>query len=805
MRTRCFCLCLPILFACAGPVRAQMPDTSLWVANGPVGAAVPIGGTLYMAGDFTHVGPSTGCAVPLDAVTAQPIIPFARVPGRVNAVVADGAGGWYVGGRFDCVDGHANHNLAHLLANGQVATWAPDPDSEVLALSLSGGTLYVGGRFEHLGGASRYKLGAVDVATGAATLFDAGLTQIAPNTWPVVLTLAATPTQVYVGGRFFIIGGQSRNGAAALDPATGLATAWNPQCNGNVYRFVPAGSSVYALGVFSTIGGQTRHSLAELDATSALATAWDPVSATTGNYLDMAVTAGQVYVSGAFGTVNGVPRSSVAAFDRGTGALLPFDVAIGATTIGSIALDGATLYLAGNFTQIAGQPRIGFAAVNATTGALLPWAPDTDRSGGLGAGLEVAVAGGVVFAGGSFHSVGGVARTRLAALDLTTGHPTEWSPTADGRVLDMITDGTWLYIGGYFANVNGLYRPYLGRVSVASGALDASWAPMPASVVSCLARSGNTLFVGGYFSSVSGGGSPTLAALDLNSGNVLPWTPATAGGPVNHIATDAANGAVTVASQGGFWRFRISDGATLWSATDDGAPYTTTQVGNTVYLGGSFLHVNGVARNHLAAFDATTGTLLPWAPAADRDVLWLTTDGTRVYAAGRFSTISGAPRASVAVLDAQTGGIDPFDARLGGEDTGYGFGIRPLRVAGADLYASGDFTSADGFATPGFARLPGAPPLAVGSTIADAFAFTVAPVPASTHTQLRWSLPRAMVVSIDILDAQGRRVARPLAGAWRASGSGFVTLETHGWRPGVYLVRLRAGRSESTRRIVVAP
>src|SRR6185369_4623708 len=174
------------------------------------------------------------------------------------------------------VDGQPVRNLAHLLANGHVAAWAPNPDSEVFAISISGNTLYAGGRFEHIGGAARYKLGAVDLTTGAATAFDAGMTQIAPNAWPYVHAIAATPTAVYVGGYFFTIGGQPRARVAALDPTSGLATSWNANCDGTVYRFVPVGSTVFAGGNFDHIGGQAHTAVAELDATTGNATSWSP-------------------------------------------------------------------------------------------------------------------------------------------------------------------------------------------------------------------------------------------------------------------------------------------------------------------------------------------------------------------------------------------------------------------------------------------------------------------------------------------------------------------------------------------------
>jgi hypothetical protein len=43
-----------------------------------------------------------------------------------------------------------------------------------------------------------------------------------------VIALAVSGSTVYAGGNFTSIGGQGRGGIAALDPTTGLATAWNP-------------------------------------------------------------------------------------------------------------------------------------------------------------------------------------------------------------------------------------------------------------------------------------------------------------------------------------------------------------------------------------------------------------------------------------------------------------------------------------------------------------------------------------------------------------------------------------------------
>jgi hypothetical protein len=255
---------------------------------------------------------------------------------------------------------------------------------------------------------------------------------------------------------------------------------------------------------------------------------------------------------------------------------------------------------------------------------------------------------------------------------------------------------------------------------------------------------------------------------------------------------------VNVASQGGLWRFSASDASQIWSATNDGADYTITQLGNTLYSGGNYQHVNGAPRGGLAAFNASTGALLPWAPDPILPVHSLANDGSRVYAAGVFTSIGGKARNGFAVLDPVTGAATDDDLHLDGA------GNRALPT-GAELYLGGTFGSVEGFAMPGFAVLPGIPPLGVGAPASGALRLSAAPVPARASTRIAWSLPSSEQVSLDVFDLQGRLVASPMRGDTRPAGADGVSLVTQGWRPGVYTVRLRAGSWESEKRIVVVP
>src|SRR5437870_2782539 len=139
---------LALAFAMAQPgavARAQIVSPDFWVTNGSVYAAAVSGSTLYIGGSFTRVGPATGCGIPFDVGSDTPQGGFAKVAGTIRTIASDGAGGWFIGGRFSGVGGVARSNIAHIRADHTVDTWNPSADSAVFALALSGNVLDAGG------------------------------------------------------------------------------------------------------------------------------------------------------------------------------------------------------------------------------------------------------------------------------------------------------------------------------------------------------------------------------------------------------------------------------------------------------------------------------------------------------------------------------------------------------------------------------------------------------------------------------------------------------------------------------------
>ena len=138
---------------------SSTPDPT-WVTDDPsqgIPAVAQLGGTTYIGGHFSHVGPRTGPGVALDTGSAQwdPAMPqVSGGPRLVEAVTPDGAGGWYIGGAFTHVGGLPRANVAHILSSGAVDTgWNPGTNDTVNAIAVSGGSVYVGGAFTQAGGA----------------------------------------------------------------------------------------------------------------------------------------------------------------------------------------------------------------------------------------------------------------------------------------------------------------------------------------------------------------------------------------------------------------------------------------------------------------------------------------------------------------------------------------------------------------------------------------------------------------------------------------------------------------------------
>jgi Domain of unknown function (DUF5122) beta-propeller len=89
-----------------------------WTTDGEIHDVAQAGGKVFAAGTFTRISPWTGGLAATDTGRGLGVGGLPWIEGEVATVVADGSGGWYVGGEFDRSDGGRCSNLVRVLESG---------------------------------------------------------------------------------------------------------------------------------------------------------------------------------------------------------------------------------------------------------------------------------------------------------------------------------------------------------------------------------------------------------------------------------------------------------------------------------------------------------------------------------------------------------------------------------------------------------------------------------------------------------------------------------------------------------------
>ncbi len=413
----------------------------------------------------------------------------------------------YVGGKFSWIgdNGSASRldreNLAAFdTLTGEVSTWNPAQNKyfefvRSIAPSSAGDNIYIGGGAMILQGDRRNYIAAIDNLTGRATDFN-------PNADGVVYELAIDPSgnTLYAGGTFANIGGQARTRLAALHTSTGLATplvldivngsginpaTYKPDSPtsmifdhehaklfvGMTYSaIIPASNAdngpVYRLASINTAVNQTQFFGYPNSVVAAMA-------------LDEA--SDQLYVAGNFSLMGAQARSSLASFDTVTNQLLSWNpqTSLSGSSFSSfvyaLVIDPLSqlLYAGGDFTVIGGQPRNRLAAISIANGQVTAWNPNTGLAGSarihslaLDHGRSRLYVGGHLAVSSALNPA-----NHLMAVDLTSGEPSNWSPSVSGvgpaigtdannyldyRVRRVLFDSSRdrLHVGGRFDEIN---------------------------------------------------------------------------------------------------------------------------------------------------------------------------------------------------------------------------------------------------------------------------------------------------------------------------------------------------------------
>jgi hypothetical protein len=121
------------------------------------------------------------------------------------------------------------------------------------------------------------------------------------------------------------------------------------------------------------------------------------------------------------------------------------------------------------------------------------------------------------------------------------------------------------------------------------------------------------------------------------------------------------------------------------------AVYKMLQVGTTMYAGGDFSQVQDSGRtttfprSNLFSFTASTGAVTSLSVAFDAPVWGLASDGTSLWVGGNFKTVNGIARRGLVKLNPSTGQVDTaFNAKLNGN-------VEDVQLVSGRLIVGGKF------------------------------------------------------------------------------------------------------------------
>lgn len=336
-----------------------------------------------------------------------------------------------------------------------------------------------------------------------------------------------------------------------------------------------------------------------------------------------------------------------------------------------LPLPSGRVVVGGSFTAVVDSA--GTAQFAATNVALFDPATgqfdSTWRPSVNGSVNALATDGSRLFLGGTFSKVGGVNRDKLAAVTLSSGalDPGWVGPKLDGPVDVMRLSAGALFVGGNWNTVTSGITTYaqakVAKVSASTGAFDTAFRPtanptpsdVPPSgrVWALLVLNNGNVVLGGDFGDINGVASTRrIAVVDPSSGTPVRGflskpNNGTSTATILDLATDGTTIYEAVAGGGGACTaVDAATGAVRWTWHSNGNVQSVRVVGTTVYCGG---HFGGTAsfgdqtRNKIAAVDAGTGAILPWAPVINSALgVWsMGSDATRLYLGGDFTKAGG--------------------------------------------------------------------------------------------------------------------------------------------------------------------
>ena len=570
------------------------------------------------------------------AIPARPdVLGFNSI---VQAIDVHSNGTRFLGGRFKRVGATTGNVVPLNISNGDLASADfPQFNDIVHEMVVDGnGGYYAGGKFSGLDGIVRNRLVHI--------LPDGSLDQnFNPNVNGEVLILNFDGSTLYIGGRFTQIDGVTRNKLASLT-TDGVLNDWDPDISGigasaSVSSILVVDSTVYVGGNFNSVGGNARSNLAAIDA-NGLVTDWQPAADDIVHVLHRF--GDNIIIGGKFTSLDATPRNAVAMIDL-NGVLVDWNPDLyssAAAEVYDIASSTDIIYLAGKFTVIGSRQYI--AAFN-LDGSLNEWWANTDKPVNA-----IELVGDTLYIAGWFSKVLNAPRNGIAAIGVDSVVK-DWQATVNIEATSLFFDGSNLHVSSKSALHDGVAREGLAAINSDTSLSD--WHPVADSYINSVLAHTDRVYVIGDFENINNQPRMNLAAIGLD-GNLSAWNPQL----TNSLSTNIP------------------------------AMYDMEAIGDVVYMGGSFSHIDNISRSNLVAFNAD-GSLNPWNVPANGPVSLIASEGNLLYIYGPFTEIDLQMRGAGLAAVGTNGSLAEWNP------TASHYDIYAMEVSGGTVYVGGTFAT----------------------------------------------------------------------------------------------------------------
>lgn len=641
-----------------GAVGSWTPSLNAEVTDMTVG---PVDSNLYVVGSFSNyfaaynilTGPST-LSWTLSA-DAPPLC--------ISSVLSK----TFVGGTFNTLGGNGRKGLAAFKAStGELLNWTNDLGSgSVEALmNIKDSFVYVGGSFNGIGPYSLSRFAVINRLGNlqyVSIAFDGDIYAFG----------FSGDSIAYIGGEFF-----NATNLTPWHPTSGTRSKicsinirnfkvqanWNPNINDHVGAIFADTSVVYVGGRFNLIGSQSRPYAGAINRSNGIANSFTPVIGSGLDIFAIQRYGDRIIIGGNFwsGFSAGGMKSNLICYHRNTSAYMPLQTRP-VQAVRTLQWSGNRLFCGGEFNVLGAMPRTHMAAIQASTGKILPLQVNLESSGNIGI-YSIAQYNNLLFFSGTFTSVNDSARKDITGIDLNTGMVLPFNPNPTGSInpISAIYAGdSLLLVSGSFTSISGTTRTRFAVYNLPSLTLHPYNEAYSGYGSQIIKGPNNQILVGGVFSTIGGNASNSFAAYQMPGFTRITGTP-TAGNAISRVLYDKNKLLVcgSFTTMGGNPRQFIAqlDPANNYSVMSYSASINNTVAGialsngNLLYASGVFTTLGGQARAGIGALNATTGAVdSRWTPEFTNtlpntvNIRHLMQVGSTIWAGGSFDNVNGFP------------------------------------------------------------------------------------------------------------------------------------------------------------------